>query len=535
MTLETTAEEERSTPPKADAARDRAPARFAPVWRPYALAWLAVLAVILVLFRAEAISMVEKWENDETFGHAWLILPIVLWLVWMRRGLLARVNPRPFWWGLVPMAGAALLWVVGDVARVAFVEQFALVFMIQASVLTVLGLAVTRTLLFPLFYLLFLVPFGDQIVPMLQDFTARFSVSLLEWLNVPTYHDGIFISIPTGDFEVAQACSGVRFVIAMLAVGSLYANVAFASPWRRAAIIGLSLVVPVIANGFRAFGIIYIAHLTDSEYAVGVDHIVYGWVFFSIVMIAVLLIGRLFSDRWIDDPAMDVEAKGLTRAGAGTARQAWLAVSAVAGIALLGAAYGSWMDHRAASISFAELTPPEVAGWQSAALPADWKPHFAGADAELFHAYTDGTRTVSLYVAAFSRQTDEHELVAYGQTAVAPSDTWTWAASLPGRLTVGGKATEAQAMQINARGKVRDVWQWYWVNGKLTGNPYVAKIEGLKAKLFGGDLVAATLVLSAERVDVTVRSTEDLQAFADDLGPIEASLRAILSAGAKGQ
>ena len=526
--LEATAAQDAATPSKAHP-------RFSPIWRNYALAWLAVVAVILLLFRAEAISMVEKWENDETFGHAWLILPIVLWLVWMRRGILAQVNPRPFWWGLVPMAGAALLWVVGDVARVAFVEQFALVFMIQASVLTVLGLAVTRTLLFPLFYLLFLVPFGDQIVPMLQDFTARFSVSLLEWLNVPTYHDGIFISIPTGDFEVAQACSGVRFVIAMLAVGSLYANVAFASPWRRAAIIGLSLVVPVIANGFRAFGIIYIAHLTDSEYAVGVDHIVYGWVFFSIVMIAVLLIGRLFSDRWIDDPAMDVEAKGLTRAGAGTARQAWLAVSAVAGIALLGAAYGSWMDHRAASISFAELTPPEVAGWQSAALPADWKPHFAGADAELFHAYTDGTRTVSLYVAAFSRQTDEHELVAYGQTAVAPSDTWTWAASLPGRLTIGGKATEAQAMQINARGKVRDVWQWYWVNGKLTGNPYVAKIEGLKAKLFGGDLVAATLVLSAERVDVTVRSTEDLQAFADDLGPIEASLRAILSAGAKGQ
>ena len=520
---------EKTATPKATA-----PIRFAPIWRPYALAWLAVVAVILFLFRAEAISMVEKWENDETFGHAWLILPIVLWLVWMRRGLLAQINPRPFWWGLVPMAGAALLWVIGDVARVAFVEQFALIFMIQASVLTVLGLTVARTLMFPLFYLLFLVPFGDQVMPALQDFTAHFSVALLEWLQIPVYHDGIFISIPTGDFEVAQACSGVRFVIAMLAVGSLYANVAFASPWRRAAIIVISLIVPVIANGFRAFGIIYIAYKTSNEYAVGVDHIVYGWLFFSVVMIAVLLIGRLFSDRWIDDPQVDVVGKGFTRVAAGTPRQAWVAVPAVLAVVVAGAAYGSWMDHRAASVTFAQMTPPEVEGWQATSAPTDWKPHFAGADAELFQTYSDGTRTVSLYVAAFGRQTDDAELVAYGQTAVAPSDIWTWAAALPNRLTIGGKTTEAQAMQINGRGKVRDVWQWYWVNGKLTGNPYVAKVEGLKAKLFGGDLAAATLVLSTERKETTVRSTDDLQAFADQLGPVESSLRGILSASAKG-
>ncbi len=530
MTLETTAD---AKPEGAEPSKVRV--SFPPIWRPYVLAWLAMVAAMLFLFRAEAISMVEKWENDETFGHAWLILPIVLWLVWMRRDILARVNPRPCWWGLVPMAGAALLWLVGDLARVAFVEQFALIFMIQASVLTLLGVAVVRTLLFPLVYLLFLVPFGDQIMPVLQDFTAHFCVALLQWLEIPTYHDGIFISIPTGDFEVAQACSGVRFVIAMLAVGSLYANIAFKSPWRRAAILVISLIVPVIANGFRAFGIIYIAHLTDSEYAVGVDHIIYGWVFFSIVMVAVLLIGRLFSDRWIDDPAVDVEGKGLTRVAAGTARQAWVAVPAVLSIALLGSLWAYWMDNRPADVVYTAMTPPDVAGWQTTSAPADWKPHFAGADTELFQTYTDGQRTVSLYVAAFGRQHDDAELVAYGQTAVAPGDNWTWAASLPGTLVIGGAPTQAEAMQINGRGRVRDIWQWYWVNGKLTGNPYVAKIEGLKAKLLGGDLSAATLVVSAERSEATVRATNAMQAFADSLGPVEASLQTILSDSGKRQ
>lgn len=503
--------------------------RFSSLWRTYALAWAAVALAIIVMFRTDAIAMVQKWENDDTFGHAWLILPIFAWLVWLRRDLLAQVNPKPFWWGLIPMGGAALLWTVGHLARVAFVEQFALIFMLQASVLTVLGLSVARTLLFPLFYLLFLVPFGDQIMPQLQDFTAKFSVFFLELLEIPVYHDGIFISIPTGDFEVAQACSGVRFVIAMLAVGSLYANVAFASPWRRAAIMGLSIIVPVIANGFRAFGIIYIAYKTDNEVAVGVDHIVYGWVFFSIVMLAVLLLGRTFSDRWIDDPAVDVDRRGLTRTPAAPVRQALIAIPAVIAVAAAGLSYGTWMDNRAASVMFGPIAPPQVAGWQTDQNPVDWRPQFKGADAELFHTYTDGNRRVTLYVAAFGRQRDDAELVAYGQTAVAPTDNWTWAADLPGELTIGGMPTKSQAMQINGQRSVRDIWQWYWVNGKLVGDPYTAKIEGLKAKMFGGELAAATLVLSAERREPGVRATGDLQAFADRLGPIETVLKSMLT------
>ncbi|MEX6724500.1 exosortase A [Parapedomonas caeni] len=527
-----------ATPPTSPAAPTPAgPPRFSSAWRTYGLIWLATVAALLVLFRADVMTMVAKWENDETFGHAYMILPIALWLVWMRRHELAQVEPRPWAWGLVAVAGSMALWVIGHLARVAFVEQFAVLFVIQSSILTILGLNVTRTLLFPIAYLLFMVPFGDQIVPQMQDFTAHFSVQMLHLLEIPVYHDGIFISIPTGDFEVAVACSGVRFIIAMVAVGSLYANLAFRSPWRRALLMVVSVIVPIIANGFRAFGIIYIAYKTDNEYAVGVDHIVYGWVFFSIVMMAVLLIGRTFSDRWIDEPAVDVAALGLNRGGAGTPAQAARALALLAMVVGAGATYAYWIDHRQADVRYSGLAAPSPAGWTPATFAGtEWKPVFNGANAELFQSYRNGDARVDLYVAAFDRQHDDVELIAFGQTAVAPAELWTRAMDQARTLTIGGRTTTGAVMQINrSRTIVRDVWQWYWVNGKLIADPYVAKIETLKAKLFGGDMTAATIIISAERREATVPATAEMQHFADALGPVEPALASILKSGARPQ
>ncbi len=115
----------------------------------------------------------------------------------------------------------------------------------------------------------------------------------------------MLITIPNGYFEVAEACSGAKFVIAMIAYGALVANVCFTSWTRRAIFMVVAVVVPVIANGLRAFGTIYAAHLTSVERATGMDHIVYGWVFFGVVMAAVLAIGWRWFDRAPDAPVFD--------------------------------------------------------------------------------------------------------------------------------------------------------------------------------------------------------------------------------------
>jgi exosortase len=107
---------------------------------------------------------------------------------------------------------------------------------------------------------------------------------------------------PAGLFEVAEACSGVKFLVAMLAFGALAANVCFRSWKRRIAFMALCVVVPVLANGVRAWGTIYVAQIKGAAYAGGVDHIIYGWFFFAAVIAAILAIGWPFFDRKVRDP-----------------------------------------------------------------------------------------------------------------------------------------------------------------------------------------------------------------------------------------
>jgi exosortase/archaeosortase family protein len=95
-------------------------------------------------------------------------------------------------------------------------------------------------------------------------------------------------------FRVAEACAGLRFLIAAIAFGVVYACTIYRSTGRRVAFIAASLVVPVVANGFRALGIVELGHLLGSAQAGVVDHILYGWIFFSIVILLLILAGLPF-------------------------------------------------------------------------------------------------------------------------------------------------------------------------------------------------------------------------------------------------
>ena len=151
-------------------------------------------------------------------------------------------------------------------------------------------------LLFPLLYLCFLVPFGDALVPALQMVTAVITIHLTRLSGIDAAIDGVFIDTPAGLFEVAEACSGVKFLVAMAALGVLVAYACFRSPRRRAVFLAAAFALPILANGVRAWGTIAIAQALGIEFAQGFDHVVYGWVFFALVVAALLAA----SWRWFE-------------------------------------------------------------------------------------------------------------------------------------------------------------------------------------------------------------------------------------------
>lgn len=304
-----------------------------------ALAW----TVLIALAWSDWSEMARQWWDSSTYNHILLVPLILAWLVRLRWRELMRLTPVGWWPGLALFGGGMLAWLGGAATGINLVSQLGAVVMLQGATATLLGPRVVAGLLFPLGYMLFLVPFGDEIVPMLQAITAKLAVALTHASGVPAVVDGVFIDTPVGLFEVAEACSGVKFLVAMVALGTLVAHLCFASWKRRAAFMLAAAVVPVLANGVRAWGTIYIAQSQGVEFAAGFDHIVYGWTFFALVMVAVLGLAWRTFDRSPEDPLVDVAAieanPFLARLAAGSVG-GWRVLAA---IVLLAAAAG-WID-----------------------------------------------------------------------------------------------------------------------------------------------------------------------------------------------
>jgi exosortase A len=277
-------------------------------WRRPALQLALGWAVLLLLTWADWSEMARQWWDASTYNHILLVPPIIAWLVQQRWPELSKLAPQPWWPGLVLLAGGLLGWLAGSVLGINTFSQLGAVVLLQAAVAVLLGPRVVAGLLFPLAYMFFLVPFGDEIVPALQAITAEMAVALTHASGVPAVIDGVFIDTPVGLFEVAEACSGVKFLVAMVALGTLVAHLCFASWKRRALFMAAAVVVPVLANGVRAWGTIYIAQSQGVEFAAGIDHIVYGWIFFAVVMAMVLGVSWRFFDRSPDDALIDAAA-----------------------------------------------------------------------------------------------------------------------------------------------------------------------------------------------------------------------------------
>ena len=175
--------------------------------------------------------------------------------------------------------------------------------MVPLAVWAVLGTQTLKALLFPLAFLFFAVPFGEFLVPPLMNWTADFAAIAIRASGVPIFREGNFLTIPTGTWSIVEACSGIRYLIASFMVGCLFAYLSYRSPIRRAAFVAASLVVPIVANWVRAYMIIMLGHLTNNRLAVGADHLIYGWIFFGVVMVLLFWIGAKWREDDLPQPA----------------------------------------------------------------------------------------------------------------------------------------------------------------------------------------------------------------------------------------
>lgn len=458
-------------------------------WRRHLIGLALLSAAILALFHRDAADMAGIWWHSATFTHCLLMVPMIGWLVAQRKDALRVLEPACWWPALVWIAGAGLLWLVGDAAGIALFRHLALILMLQGAVAAALGEKLVRALLFPLAYALLLVPFGEELVPLLQIFTAHISVVLLGLTGISAQMEGVFITTPAGLFEVAEECSGVAFLIAMLAYAVFAAHLCFRSWTRRVVFVAAALATTILANALRAWATMAAAEIWGIEAAGGIDHIIYGWVFFGLVILIVMLVARRWFDRPANDAAVDVSHLGGPVRHVGPAKTV---LPAALAILLLFAGWAALIGGRSAPLPRMAIVPPP--GWSDGdTAGADWRPRFDGADQMLLRHFADAAgRRVTIAIGGYERQAEGREVVGYGQGAIDPEGPWAWSAALP---SVDGGKTERL---LRAGPVLRDAATWYVVDGRATGDARAAKLAGLKARLLGGDPRALSLIVTSE-------------------------------------
>jgi exosortase A len=457
-----------------------------------------------------------------------------MYLIWGSRERLRSLTLTPTFWAVPVLLLLSFGWLLGHLAAIGVVQQFCFVAMVIAGIWGVAGTAAARSLLMPLAFLLFAVPFGEAFVPKLQDFSAWFAVKALDLCRVPVMLEGRFISVPTGKWEVAEACSGIRYLTSSLAVGFLFAGLMYRTWSRRIGFFLASAVVPILANAVRVFGIVFLAYVSGNRIAVGVDHIIYGWIFFTLVLMSLLAVGgwwREKPDKQTDGRscATSADENGHFRAdrqrsAASSVAFACCSLLAV-GLAPVATKFIWAPVHQRAPLDL--LSPAASLPVRSTSTDGiGWKPGFFEPNTELAQTYEVQTQPVRLYIAYYAPGQRDAKLVS-STNVLFDRTIWSRTGEEDIDAAIDGQRFRIHETLIRSTQRSLVVWSWYWVDGKYTSSDVLAKLLLVKARFLRDRRGAAIIAMASEDRPDQVAGVEILRKFLDHI-----SLRKTLTSGA---
>lgn len=489
--------------------------------------WLAVVLVfavwssILLSFREHVAMVLHAWETLPSHAHGYVVLLVVGYLLWTKRPQLQDVVCRPSWKGLAALGLTGLLATLGEIASVAAVVQFAIIFMMFCAVWAVVGDKVARVTLGPLSFLLFAVPVGHEALPVLMNWTADATVVALRHSGVPVFQEGRNFVIPSGRWSVVEACGGIRYLLTSIFVGAVFAYLTYTRLYKRMLFMVWAFIMPLIANWLRAYVIVIVAHLTNNEWGLGMSHLAFGWVIFGVSIFASFTVGV----RWRDElpavrplqiagrPAISVLATGV------------LAAAIPFGWHFLATQIETQTPAQAPLLRLESLSTLE----QDRVAKSGIRPSFPGARAVHQTTYLYNGGPVDLYIAYYRNQRQGAELISVLNN-LEPTKDWSWATSSSLRRA-DSVLPEVRLEGYFKDGRYAAVYQFYWVNGMTTTSDAMSKLLDIVSRLRGrGDDAAAIVVtaysdenLDAARIKTEAFVTAHMAGILDDLSRMASS------------
>lgn len=411
--------------------------------------------------------MASIWLSSSVYHHGFFVAPIALWLILESRDW-RKLPPQSDFAGVLPVFAASLLWLVGRAANIEAISHVALVAAMVGAVIIAFGRQLAARWSLPLCILFFMAPFGEELTPVLQHWTAVIAAAALSASGVETARDGFMLTTAAGRFEVAPSCAGLRFLLASALIAFAVSYLGFRQWRKRLAFIAAALVAALIANWLRAYLIILAATTTERRLGVGPEHVALGWFLYGVLIIGLIALARAAADP----PTLSARSPVLK-----SQRASKLAMPA----ALLSASVAVLWDGAVMSRTVAgssRATPPTIyaAGFEATSDESNWRPFAPNADRLQSAHYRSKDASVAVSIAYFTHDRPGAEIASH-EVRAGDGENWRRIAIAPGLPRV-------ETLE-DIRGRKIDVATLYWLGDRTYASAAAVKFDIAVNRFFG--------------------------------------------------
>lgn len=470
-----------------------------------------LLLLTLVLYRQTVQYLTGLWNDYEigNYGHGYLVLAIAAYLIVRNRRRLLGLTPCPSIWVLSATIAASLLWLVAVLVDVNMMQTVALWLLVITIVWSVLGNHVTRLLLLPLLYVGFALPIWFPLSPLLQDVTADVVFWVIRLLELPAFREENRIIVPAGVLSVEEACAGLRYLLAALTLGTLYAYLNYQTLRARIIVVLVAAAAGILVNMVRVFIVVYLGYATDMQHPYVQDHMMLGWYLFgglvAILLFADALLYRHYHRDKHNDKSGQYKATEVNTQPAACPRgnSRYLATVILGALVLAAgpaAVYSINHQSPANEAKIEIVLPAGRDGWSGPlTIEDDWAPVYQKAIA-LKQAYNKADDQAIVYLGYYPAQKQGGELIN-DLNSINNPDVW-MTHYAHAHLQKAGDQHVLEQLLKKSNGEQRLVWYWYRVAGRETTNKYEAKLLQALGLLTGQKHASVAAVATQKHDDI---------------------------------
>ena len=276
---------------------------FDPEARRFAVGATALTIMATVgIFAPILYHLVRHWKLVPDYSHGFLVAPLAIYFAWERRHQLARTPIEPSWRGVLPLALGALALAIGRLGVELMAMRTAFVLTLIGLVLLLLGRRIFRVLAFPLLFLFLMIPLPQSLVNTitfpLQLIASDLAMTPLYWLEIPALREGNIIHLAGTQLLVAEACSGLRSLMALGTLGVVFAYFFRKNMIERLVIVASTIPIAILVNAFRVALTGVLTHRFGEAAASGVIHQTEGFFTFGLAFALLLVEAWLLKMFW---------------------------------------------------------------------------------------------------------------------------------------------------------------------------------------------------------------------------------------------